>query len=401
MAINQTRENTQILPYHQWLWRDTLSHLPAKSLVRFRCVSRSWNILICESNFVELHRQISLWRPTGTGLVITFKHAFSKLLILRTDYDGTPMKHSIISSHMHDQFSQVINGLVCLIGENLVCLCNIFTHEYVHIPPSKLNLINQDSSYVFRSYLFGFDPVTRDYKIFNINEIKNNDGLTSYKFEIFTLGVDKFWRKILPPKYDFSSHFHTHEGYIYVNGSLYWIQHQENINLRFIEFFNLSDEKFYRIRFPTIEGPCNLIEIHGRLAIAVWPEKLKDNVFLIRLWILHKNNNWVLESIVIRDLQGFSHPYPIGSLLTGEVLIMDNKFMLESNLVFYDLKNRMIKGVAPIDKFMPLRKHPHISKTWSRFKNNLFKEVDSNNTFRLSIMDSVEHVFPLKKKWIG
>ncbi|KAM7276026.1 hypothetical protein ACFE04_017892 [Oxalis oulophora] len=395
-SICQRRANTQILPYRQWL--DMLSHLPAKSLVRFSCVSKAWNILIGDSNFVELHRQLSLWRPAGTGLIVIFKHAFSKLLIIRTEYNGTPMKQSI-TSNMHDRFSQVVNGLVCLLSENLVSLCNIFTHEYLHILPSKLNLVNHDSSSVIRSYLFGFDPATRVYKILNINEIKNTDGFTSYQFEIFSLGVDKSWRKIHPPKYDFSSHFFTHDNYLYVNGTFYWIQHKENINRRFTEFFNLSDEKFYRIGFPMIEGPCNLIDIHGRLAIAMWPEKQIDNSFVIKLWMLHKSNKWDVEYIVIRGLQGFSHPYPIGSLLTGDILIMDNKFTLESNLVFYDLKNRTIKGVAPIAKFMPMGKNPNVSKMWSRFKNNLFKEVNNSNTFTLSITDSVEHVFPLKKKY--
>ncbi|KAM7264639.1 hypothetical protein ACFE04_002322 [Oxalis oulophora] len=403
-SMNRKRER---FPYHQWL--SILSWLPAKSLTRFRCVAKPWNILISDSNFVELHRLRSLLRKEGTGLVVAFKHASSTLSILTTDYQGTPRKHPAISS-IYDRFSQIVHGLVCLSG-NWNCninptIYNIFTNEYLPLPSSNLNVryILELSVMISSSYLLGFDSNARVYKVLNICTFVNPGSVISYQFEIFTLGVDTSWREIKAPKYGFSSPSFAHSDSIYVNGSVCWIQSLEG-NRRFIELFNMKHERFHQIDFPldAVEMYCNLIRIQAHLAIAMWPIKTNDSKSILKLWISEgrykRQHVWTLKTIIVPDSLGFSNPYIIGSTLTGDVMIMDNSFSEELKLVFYDLRNNSIKGIALLTSLLhSINGNSPTPKQWSRFSHNMFRQADGYELFRLSIMDSEENIYPLKKK---
>ncbi|XP_019177656.1 PREDICTED: putative F-box protein At4g38870 [Ipomoea nil] len=63
-------EKTQPLLLPQDILVGILSKLPAKSLVRFRCVSKFFCALIADHGFGVLHRSLSLTLPTRAGILI-------------------------------------------------------------------------------------------------------------------------------------------------------------------------------------------------------------------------------------------------------------------------------------------------------------------------------------------
>ncbi|XP_016571446.1 putative F-box protein At1g50870 [Capsicum annuum] len=197
---------------------EILAFVPAKSLMRFKCVSKVWNTLIQHPEFVQSHYARSQARPSATRLLFQliicggkqYHHQPNKSegLSLQLDYFCYDWDMTIWSNHC--------NGLVCLYSytESRPYLYNVTTREIKPFPKRILSF--SKSKYQRCPKLFlGFDQVTGNYKL--LHRIQG-----AKKFQILTLGVTKSsWRKII--------HLSEHDSFdvsmecSFLNGALYWI----------------------------------------------------------------------------------------------------------------------------------------------------------------------------------
>ncbi|TKY66122.1 F-box/kelch-repeat protein [Spatholobus suberectus] len=141
---------------------EILSWAPVKSLIRFKCVCKSFNTLISHPSFVKLHLHRSATNDDLTHLQIIPKSHFKDPHDL---YDHKPcsvssfldtardvrqhsmyVKHSIVGS---------CNGLLCVVRENRqwgVYLWNMATRLRSRKSPS----ISFDEGFELESISFGF-----------------------------------------------------------------------------------------------------------------------------------------------------------------------------------------------------------------------------------------------------
>ncbi|GAV58363.1 FBA_3 domain-containing protein [Cephalotus follicularis] len=375
------------------------------SLMRFKCVCKRWNILIRYPKFAKLHHARSLDRPGGTSLLITLKHPLSELHFMFIDHKGNPIRQHLRAPNF-DQFSQVINGLVCLSSHNCVSLLNVYTHEIITLPTSNFELCDGNRS-IHHSYLLGFNPLANQYKVLCICTVEELGYVIDYGFEVYTLGSSHEWKKINPPSnYKFSSPFYSHKQCICVNGVIYWIQNSDqDYNQKYLELFDLKDEKFHGIRFQggVLSGPVNLIQVRGTLAIAHPPKQRSDGGFDIELWILESYRHPVLkkENIIVPGTMGIYRPYPAGFIhRTGEILVMDNILTIPSRFLLYDLCSKKC-GDSTTYTHCLLRFHDSqaLAGEWSRFSHNVFKK--GFDLLKYCISDQVENILPLKSMVTG
>ncbi|KAM7267074.1 hypothetical protein ACFE04_009240 [Oxalis oulophora] len=394
---------------HEEYLLDILKHLPAKTLTRFRCVSKSWNNLIRDLNFYAIHHHLNLSKPERTKLILIFKvdetdTEQTDLAIAIMDQDGRVIENAATTTIYH-QFTQIVHGLVCLSRMFNVMVVNVFTTEYLKLPPSHSTL-NLDPNLVGSStpyYLFGFDCVGDLFKVLNVVKIKNNNtGINTSQFQVFTIKVDRSWRPINPPCFEISSDFlyHGHGSSVCVRGLVYWIQPlKQNSTEQFIDHFNVIFETFGRTPFPLreLDESCYLIGDNERLAL-VQKTIILDGVgnFRIKIWNM-EGGIWTTGSIVLTGLQGFHSPSIIGTLLTGEYLIMDTVLSHQTRIIFYDMMTQTIKRYVPMTDLF-VRDNEVSMTTWLRLSYNTFEEVGEQYSYiiRLNITNEVEHVFPLK-----
>jgi len=195
-----------------------LSFLPVKTLMQFRCVCKSWKILISNSFFVKLHLQRSIQNPKlaviqesreGSMDVIVSPTSLSHLL-------ENPSKPTTLTNDPYynlndkefDSVAGSCNGLLCLLGfseesrEMWLRFWNPATREI----SDKLGYYPDD----FTGYqvAFGYDNSTDTYKV-----------VYFYKktARVFSLG-DNIWRNIesLP----FGSYLY--DG-VHLRGSVNWL----------------------------------------------------------------------------------------------------------------------------------------------------------------------------------
>ncbi|XP_058725771.1 F-box/kelch-repeat protein At3g23880-like [Vicia villosa] len=207
---------------------EVLSLLKPKSVMRFKCVSKSWNSLISDPFFINMH----LIKSSRSPNIILFPDDFpttSSIALLNPLLDDNPSinhfpkesKYKLMKWYCHVIGS--CNGLTCLVNslpvvnsprKNEFYLWNPSTRWVSKKPVSFLH------SYQKFNFSFGYDSLTNKYKVlaFHPNDVR-----------ILALG-DNIWRNIQSsptPLHEYSSFSHANHG-VYLNNSLNWFALRDN-----------------------------------------------------------------------------------------------------------------------------------------------------------------------------
>ncbi|KAM7463353.1 hypothetical protein LguiA_031474 [Lonicera macranthoides] len=240
------------------LTMEILSRLPIKSLMRFKCVSKSWRNLILSSEFATDHfnhsknkRHFHIYQYSKYKIPSFFDDAVTDLHIpFPFNSDGYP---SIVGSS---------NGLVCIrinhkSESSSFVVWNPAAREYRYLPkPGTI------TGWVINSCA-GFDFVPGggicDYKLVLVNFFRGIH-LTEFvlRVEVFTRSSNS-WKQISEnsvPRLGICSF----EGVV-VNGSIYWPATEikiagngigsRQIQPQFVACFDMWKERFTRIKGPS------------------------------------------------------------------------------------------------------------------------------------------------------
>ncbi|KAG7593521.1 F-box-like domain superfamily [Arabidopsis thaliana x Arabidopsis arenosa] len=202
---------------------EILSRLPAKSIARFRCVSKLWESMLSQPYFTELFHTRSSSNPrlligVEQGGVWSFfsspqpqNHYGKSSLVVASDFhmkfseDRLPFYRSYASGLIYFP-----NMWISSQNDHVVrVICNPSTGQYVILP---LDLTTTPRNI---NGLLGFDPIGKQFKVL-VHNRRVNDELV---YHILTLGTENLkWREIKFPLFcDLSSEM------ICINGVLYYL----------------------------------------------------------------------------------------------------------------------------------------------------------------------------------
>ncbi|KAL3506568.1 hypothetical protein ACH5RR_031950 [Cinchona calisaya] len=172
---------------------EILSWLPVKSLLRIRCVSKSWLSLISSPNFIKLHvtksfnnHEYTRHRLVFRSLEVAdnyYKFRFKQGFFHPTFYDAQTtepidMDDSIgcnedvfVGPSPRMVYFPIVNivgsynGLICVTSYGDIFLWNPSIRKSRKLPnfPPRLN-----SNNVYEFYAYGYDESNDDYKVFRI-----------------------------------------------------------------------------------------------------------------------------------------------------------------------------------------------------------------------------------------
>ncbi|OIT08447.1 PREDICTED: F-box protein CPR30-like [Nicotiana attenuata] len=331
---------------------DILKRLPVKSLMRFKCLSRTWCDVIYSVDFISIH-----YNHDCLSNYFTLFKRFIKIDGNDSIYYGNNM----LSFHSNDESFKTIasnieyidnyigvsivgpcNGIVYISSYRSTALYNPTLREFFELPPSilphspDLSPVIELNTCVIMTMGIGFDPNTNDYKVIRIlipfHEYEWEDTDNYYKLvskvEVYNLSTNS-WRKIedlqclVDPWRCFN---------VLINGAFHW----RGTNLspagdNWIVSFNFSTELFQNILFP--EGldiePCkSLVVLNESLALICYTNIFyPQNVVTcqsIDIWLMKKygvRESWIKEFTV--------GPMVIETPLS--VWMNDVELMIESN----------------------------------------------------------------------
>ncbi|PIA33292.1 hypothetical protein AQUCO_04100013v1 [Aquilegia coerulea] len=313
---------------------DILLFLPIKSLMRFRCVNKTWLQLLTnpDPQFAQSY------------LTKSNKKSCTILALGMEKFQDKPNIYSAVelnlacdkSINLELPFSAksyyvggIRNGLILLRladVKNKLFIWNPFTNDYIHIPsPPPPN--HSDCCDKITNFGFGFLQHTNQYKVISFSECNYTSFHPISRVSVYTLGTDSSlsWRNLS----DISYHtFFFDCAAPLVNGVLHWTAFTGPLCLdsKRIVSFNMKHENFQEIPYPKANYHPNFHDRVGELggSLCILGRDSGENV---ELWVMQEYgiaNSWTkLFTIGRPDIcESFASLLPIGVVHNGEILRM-------------------------------------------------------------------------------
>ncbi|KAG2326949.1 hypothetical protein Bca52824_009677 [Brassica carinata] len=314
---------------------EILLRLPAKSAVRFRCVSKLWSSITTRPEFI---RSFAIQSSKQPCLLACIDASDKRLFISLPQHVHPDESYSYVdrldryevNALVDDEpMSESVHGLVCFGNFNRIVVWNPSMRQHVTLPKPEPRV-----RYI-RSCL-GYDPVSDKYKVLCISGKRCQDPL------VFTLGPQESWRVTQNSPRHFPTPTMGRIG-ICINGHVYY---QATIPYKVDDSYEeekllMSFDVRYE-KFSTIEKPADptlrnfLLNYEGKLAWGC------TSFSSIRFWVwgMGRNKNGfrqrdpVFECIL--ELKGVTHD-------TGEFIfatMVDAFYVL-----YYDPKRKRARWI--------------------------------------------------------
>ncbi|KAI8530502.1 hypothetical protein RHMOL_Rhmol11G0064200 [Rhododendron molle] len=329
---------------------DILSRLPVTTLLQFRCVSVSWRDLIDSSDFFHLHLHRSIETRTNRSLILRQDNRLSSL-----EFDslyGSAVIDAVQITHhplwCQDYGTHVwgsCDGLLCMSNTlDTLVLWNPSTRRSRRLPYASIEFQNLSRYYESRVYGFGYDRVSRDYKVVRIVVLKGiDDGCFDFEVKVYSVRSNSWHRAKKFPRYPNLQR----AGGVLAGGVLHWVvtTEPEAFNPGLIIGFDLGREEFKLVPQPVYSDGnffMDLQSLGGCLSLIC-------NYYLDRvdIWVMKEygvNESWSkLISIVQPGVIGpFQYVMPIAYSQSGEEILLEQD---TRRFLWYNLEREAIKNV--------------------------------------------------------
>ncbi|KAL5834191.1 hypothetical protein ACOSQ4_013688 [Xanthoceras sorbifolium] len=247
---------------------EILSILPVKSLIRFRCVSKSWYALVRSSSFISehlkkdhnIHLIIEHWEkvensdssnevdnPDSSNEEYSDEEAdyAGEIEYWRKCYAWFP-KETLTELSLQNFSPQIplsglfigpFDGILCIIKDGIT-LYNIATKELRTLPQIKAGFHPRGVCVGF-----GLDPLSNSHNhklvFIGFGSVKNIK--RSHIVEVYTLNSNS-WRNVKASNSNIDQYSIRQEHHIYFNGACYWVATNKITKDLVIFLFHLGDE---------------------------------------------------------------------------------------------------------------------------------------------------------------
>ncbi|KAL7215779.1 hypothetical protein ACSBR1_027844 [Camellia fascicularis] len=290
---------------------EILKRLPVKSLLRFRCVSKTWMSLITTPDFITKHL---ITQTTSTPHNHTLVRHYSRLhrkeiYSVHSDNQSFDDLNAQIEfpflGHSRFYFRVVgfVNGLLCLSDDlfgytDTIVLWNPSIRRSLTLPIPRFTFA---CSGPFMFVLgFGFDSKTNDHKVVRVAYAQGDDGyIVPPEVEVFTIRSG-CWRDVKTTvPYCVTENFWTQA---FLNGSVHWVAYKLTVKNKDRSFrslimsFDMGSEEFGDLRIPeSLVSVCPM-----NMSAAVFGDSLSIFHYDKRIW----TNNcsiWVMKEYGVAE----------------------------------------------------------------------------------------------------
>ncbi|XWS48135.1 hypothetical protein CRYUN_Cryun13aG0047100 [Craigia yunnanensis] len=338
---------------------DIFTSLPVKSLVRFRCISKSCSSIITSQDFAKMHatRYSSIksnFQLTPTIIISCSTELQSAQMFFSSElHEGSGSASAVHLRTIPPRFSRYtthsVNGIICMDFGLCATIFNPSNRQAVTLPFVCPPNSPAAASTSFCVNSFGFDPITECYKVLNSWAVSGK----ATEYRVFTLGTNNSWRLLG----DGPSYFPKRES-VCIDGIIYFKCHYSSV----LFAFHVHTEKFNEIPLP--EGIFNwrsdLIQFAGRLGLVDTQFDLQSNS--INIWLLedHLMEEWVGHSIVFptfwKEIEGYQNFLAVGTIHTGEILLAPRTLLKQFCVYIYDVERRRLRRIelSGLPEYRPL-----------------------------------------------
>ena len=357
-----------------------LTRLPAKSLIRFRCVCKTWDSLITTPYFISTHLNNLAHdndndNDNGDGYIthmpwesnasnravctVAFDRTFDRISEIEVPFDFPTTPIQIVGS---------CNGLLCIAGtwgldisDYVIYLWNPSIRKFKRLPDSCFGKLG------FVTLGFAYHSEKNDYKVLRISSYPMVTPPMPDEIEVYTLSSDS-WRRVGMSlranvmEFNYCSLL----PFPLVSGALHWISRvvegEEERKSEVIVSFDVNSEEFRMLRIPdgamsTVGFQTRLASFKGKLAFLTCGQSEQSGGDQYSIWVMRKYG--VLESwnkLFVVPIERFSVCIAFtmcGSLLTycHETNDREQKFVLVDTETLHE-KDFDIQQPSSVATFM-------------------------------------------------
>ncbi|KAK6133788.1 hypothetical protein DH2020_032499 [Rehmannia glutinosa] len=323
----ETPEDGETLNLPPEIIMEILSRLPVKSLLKFRCVSKSWLSLISSSQFIKTHLKNS------TNNAILSSHRLV-LTICNPHFD---LKLCSVQSLMFEHLTLVsdvdypkknphravwivgsCNGLICIaIDENDMFLWNPSTRTSKKLPPAAVKM-KQGFYYIWG---FGYNEFDDDYKVVGIFSVFGNGCVYESVVKVYSLRTNS-WKRIE----DFKGGIPLDDSGKFASGKLHFPATQGMLDSKWdIVSLDLKSEVYGIVEQPNYgEGPfdSSLGVLGGCICVLCDYQKTQADLWVLKEYGIKESWTKVVTIPYIDDPGKYLYSHPLCMLPNGEILLV-------------------------------------------------------------------------------
>ena len=325
---------------------EILVRLPVKSLLRFRCVCKSWYRYIATPNFInnnllycnDHNRGFFIHMPKTTGSMVSFSRPHGQICTVASHHTFEAISELRIPFTFQSGYPHFVgscNGILCFSDYRSfefkdVYLWNPSIRKFKKLPDTCL-------THLFNVSLgFGFDSQNNDYKVVRISQ-STAKPMPPPDAEVYSLSSDSWKRVGLGISWRSNVVFHKFNSTLsfpFVSGNLHWMIEmiegggQERRFTSMILSFDVDSEKFKELPLPDDEGGCItkcLTSFKGKLALIKFGYGVQPHSLLCSIWVMGDSWN-KLRVLPIENLTDF-----IGFTNYGLLLVQKRSRLVSTN----------------------------------------------------------------------
>ena len=282
---------------------DILTQLPVKSIIRFRCVSKTCNSIITNPIFITTQfnlnqaKSLSNNNNNNNGYVL-YTTPSRQLCMVNCNSYSSLTRFEI--PFFDDCTVHFCNGMFCLHGFHKppIILWNPSIRKYKMLPPTQFT-----DPFVHVSVGLAFHSQNNDFKILRIFCFQGSK-LPLYEAEVYTLSTNS-WRKVVISLESLNGCVPQRcTRCIFFNGALQCLVYTQESS--FILSFDVSNERFREIMLPPnyLDGVFwhseRLAVFKGLLALIVCGVDLHEESGICHIWVMKKYgvvDSWTKRSL--------------------------------------------------------------------------------------------------------
>ncbi|KAL3655210.1 hypothetical protein CASFOL_000996 [Castilleja foliolosa] len=336
------------------LWKEIISRLPAKCLLRSRCVSKSWRRMIDCPDLIKLHLSKSAQSFTNHTLILTetgFNLHLLDLGLIDGNNNAQVSETPFVANDIYG-ISNTCNGIVVVIAEMFgpLALWNPFLRKRMIFPDSPSKCVE---FYQYPSLFYGlcYDSRIDDYKVVRNYEYRSiyTRKVECSKTEIYTF-KSKVWREVqpFPCSLPYSSLMWGRQ----VNGALHILCNDKPFKFKpstdfksRIVGFSVESESYFEwmlpLSIPTKGAFMGLDFLGDCLMLAC------DTVSCVNVWVMKEYGEQDTWNNLITIV--YPMPHDLTDLFKPLVYSKDGKkvmfFCNQFQFVWYDLERKIMEKV--------------------------------------------------------
>ncbi|XP_065850515.1 F-box protein CPR1-like [Euphorbia lathyris] len=332
------------------LINEILLVLPVKSLLRFRCISKSFYAIINSKDFIYSHLHTSSQKRIHRKLIFRCRNYNKKHYgIHALDINGS-VEEILLDSVLPDNrplFVASYNGLVLLnTTDNKLAILNPSTRNYLELPAFPMNFTLVGN---WKNRLgLGYDSTTDDYKVLLIIPAKPYCHVWIFELR------SSCWRRI--QDFPYIVVHKAGDGGGFVDGYMHFLCNGTREELHTIVAFDVAKETFSVVPQPSeFKGSYSkwLKVFEGCLCVQVYSPRKDD--FLVDIYVWKKEGvdfTWIKLFSLLAELDNPITQGYLGYSKEGDKVLLFSFPYIYS----YDLKEKSIEKIETsivnkLDKF--------------------------------------------------